>query len=151
MEIAAPDDVHCPTSRGGDHRRHFQPLVSGVGEDALDEGEAAARLAQQLTRPVAVFNVGGRNAHATQEAERVDKPVALAARDLLSHIEGLRAESSPILSGLGALRVDDRRRRAPLTSAMRAYVDKGYRGSGLAAPDSQRQTSMCRKVRAIER
>jgi hypothetical protein len=94
MEIAAPDDLHRPTPRGGDRRRHFRPLVSGVGEDALDEGKAAARLPQQFARPVAVLNVGGRNAHAEQKAERVDKDMTLAARDLLARIEALRVERS---------------------------------------------------------
>jgi hypothetical protein len=94
VEIAAPNDLHCPISRGGDRRRHFRPLVSGVGEDALDEGKSAARLLQQIARPVAVLNVSGQNAHAEQKAERIDKDVALAARDLLARIKALRVERS---------------------------------------------------------
>ena len=61
MEIAALDDLHRPTSRSGDRRRHFRPPVSGAGEDALDEGKAAPRLLQQIARSVAVLNVGGVN------------------------------------------------------------------------------------------
>jgi hypothetical protein len=49
---------------------------------------------QQIARPVAVLNVGGQNAHAEQKAERLDKDVALAARDLLVRIEALRVERS---------------------------------------------------------
>ena len=94
MEVAAPNDLHCPTSCVGDRRRHFRPLISGVDEVALDERKAAARLPQQIVRPVAVLNVGGQNAHAEQKAERVDKDVALAARDLLARIEALRVERS---------------------------------------------------------
>ena len=94
LEIAAADDLHRPASRGGDRLRHLRPLVSGVGEDALDEGKAAARLLQQIARPVAVLNVGGQHAHAEQEAERVDKDMTLAARDLLARIEALRIERS---------------------------------------------------------
>ena len=94
MEIAAPNDLHRPASLGGDRRRHLRPLVSGVGEDALDKGKAAARLLQQIARPVAVLNISGQNAHAEQVAERVDKDVALAARDLLDRVEALRVESS---------------------------------------------------------
>lgn len=94
MEIAAPNDLHRPASRGGDCRRHFGPLISGVGEDALDEGKAAARLPQQIVRSVAVLSVGGQNAHAEQEAERVDKDMTLAARDLLARVEALRVERS---------------------------------------------------------
>ena len=94
MEVAAPNDLHCPTSCGGNRRRHFRPLISGIGEDALDERKAAARLLQQIARPVAVLNVGGQHAHAEQEAERVDKDMTLAARDLLARIEALRIERS---------------------------------------------------------
>ena len=94
MEIAAPDDLDRPASRGGDRRGHLRPLVSGVGEDALDKGKAPPRLLQQIARPVAILNVGGQNAHAEQEAERVDKDVALVARDLLARIQALRVERS---------------------------------------------------------
>ena len=94
VEIAAPNDLHCPTSCGGDRRRHFRPLVSGVGKDALDERKTPPHLLQQIARPVTVLNVGGQNAHAEQKAERVDKDVALAARDLLARIEALRVERS---------------------------------------------------------
>jgi len=94
MEITAADDLHCPTSCSGDRRRHFRPLISGVGEDALDERKAVARLLQQIARPVAVLNVSGQNAHAEQKAERIDKDVALAARDLLARIKALRVERS---------------------------------------------------------
>jgi len=45
MESAAPDNVDCTSSCGGDRRRHFGSLISGVGEHALDEGKAAACLA----------------------------------------------------------------------------------------------------------
>jgi hypothetical protein len=40
------------------------------------------------------LNVGGQHAHAEQEAERVDKDMTLAARDLLARIEALRVERS---------------------------------------------------------
>ena len=52
------------------------------------------RVLQQIARPVAVLNVGGQHAHAEQEAERVDKDMTLAARDLLARIEALRVERS---------------------------------------------------------
>ena len=81
MKVASPDDLHGPTSGGGDRLGHFRPLVSGVGEDTFDEWKAAARLLQQFVRPVAVLNVSRQDAHAEQKAERVDEDVALAARD----------------------------------------------------------------------
>jgi hypothetical protein len=43
-------------------------LISGVGEDALDERKAAARLLQQIARPVAVLNVSGQNVSGTATA-----------------------------------------------------------------------------------
>ena len=92
MKVATPDDLHRPASRGGDRLGHFRPLVSGVGEDALDEGKAPPRLEQQIARAVAILNVRRQDAHAEQEAERVDEDVALAARDLLARIEALRVE-----------------------------------------------------------
>ena len=54
---------------------------------------------RQGARTVAVQNVGGQNARAGQEAERVDKVErlrgALAARDLLARIIALWIERGP--------------------------------------------------------
>ena len=92
MPIRALDDRDLPASRGGDHAGHFRSLVSCVGEDAFDEGKTPSHAAQQTARAIAVLDVGGQNAHAEQEAERVDEDMALAARDLLARVIALRVE-----------------------------------------------------------
>ncbi len=76
--------VSCPRNT------HFRSLISGIGENALDKREPSARFTQQGARAVAVLDIGGQNAHAEQEAERIDEDMALAARDLLARVEPLR-------------------------------------------------------------
>ena len=39
MRIAAFDDLQCPATCIGDDLGHLRPLIAGIGEDALDEGE----------------------------------------------------------------------------------------------------------------
>ena len=95
MEIVAFDDLDFPASGCGNGLRHLRPAIAGVGEDAFDEGEQAARLAQEFARSVAVLHIGGKNAHAEQETERIDEDVALAAFDLLARVITLRVERSP--------------------------------------------------------
>ena len=95
MEIGAFDDFDFPASCCGDHAGHFRPPVARVGEYPLDEWKTPPRARQQSARTVAVLNVGGQNAHAEQEAERVDEDVALAASDLLACIIALRIERRP--------------------------------------------------------
>ena len=90
MEIRSFDDIDFPTSRACNDLRHFRSLISGIGENALDKREPAARILQQGERAVAVLDIGGQNAHAEQEAERIDEDMALAARDLLARVEPLR-------------------------------------------------------------
>jgi hypothetical protein len=65
-------------------------LISSIGENALDKWEPSARFMQKGERAVAVLDTGGQNAHAEQEAERIDEDMALAARDLLARVEPLR-------------------------------------------------------------
>ena len=92
MEIGALDDLDLPASGSGHGFGHFRPLISGVGEDPLDEWKTPARLAQQIAGAVAVLNVGWQNAHAEEQTERVDEDVALAPRDLLARVIALRIE-----------------------------------------------------------
>jgi hypothetical protein len=67
------------------------PLITGIGEDALDKGEEAARgPIENQPSPVAVLKVGGMDDDIQQKAERVDKDVALAPSDLLARIKPLR-------------------------------------------------------------
>ena len=86
VEIGALNDLEFPASRSGDSLRHFRPLVSGVGEDPLDEGKAPPRPAQQIARCVTVLKVGRQNAHAKEQTERVDENVTLAPGDFLARV-----------------------------------------------------------------
>jgi len=68
-------------------------LITCVGEDAKDEREQRpGSLIQNRRGTVAILNVGGQNDDAQQEAERIDKDVAFAARDLLGRVKALRIE-----------------------------------------------------------
>ena len=93
MQFVALDDLDHPMPGAGSGSRHAWSLVAGIGEDALDEGEEAASAPiENQPRPVAVLNVGGMDHDVQQEAERIDKDVALAPDDLLARIKPLRVE-----------------------------------------------------------
>ena len=94
MGIAALDDLQRPGSGLGDHLGHLRPLVAGVGEDAFDERKGSPRGAQQVTRAIAILNVGRVDGDAQQEAQRIDQDVALAAGDFLARVKALRVERS---------------------------------------------------------
>jgi len=92
MSFAALDDLEDPATGIGDCRCSLRSLIAGIAEDALDEGEGAARLSQHVAHAVAVLHIGGMDDDAQQEAERIDEDVALAPRDLLARIKALRVE-----------------------------------------------------------
>jgi hypothetical protein len=82
-----------PKSRG--YRRQGQGScrpIAGVSEDAFDERKGLARQLQHVTHAVAILDVGGMDDNAQQEAERIDKDVPFAARELLARIIGLWAD-----------------------------------------------------------
>jgi hypothetical protein len=91
VQFVALDDLdHPPASAGGGLRDPW-PLVTGIGEDALNEGKEAARAPiENQANPVTVLKVGGMNDDIQQKAERIDKDVALAPGDLLARIKTLR-------------------------------------------------------------
>ena len=95
VEIGTFDDLDLPATGGGHDRGHFRPLISSIGEDPLNKRKPSSGLAQQITRAIAILDIGGKNAHAEQKAERVDEDVTLAARNLLACIEALRVQRSP--------------------------------------------------------
>ena len=93
MQLVALDDLQRPGAGLGDGRGQRGPLVSGIGEDARDEGEEAARApVEDEPRAIAVLHSSGMHDDVHQEAERVDEDVPLAARDLLPRIVALRVE-----------------------------------------------------------
>ncbi len=93
MQLVALDDLQRPGAGLGDGGGGLGSLIAGIGEDALDEGEEAARaLIEDQSRAVAILHIGGMDDDVQQEAERVDEDVPLAARDLLARIKALRVE-----------------------------------------------------------
>ena len=93
MQLVTLDDLQCPGAGLGNGCGQLRSLVAGIGEDALDEREAAARAPiEDEPRAIAVLHVGRMGNDGQQEAERVDEDVPFAARDLLARIVALRVE-----------------------------------------------------------
>ena len=93
VQFVALDDLEHPTPGFGSRSRGAWSLIAGIGEDALDEGkEAAGASIEYQPRPVAVLNIGGMDDDVQQEAERIDKDMALAPGDLLARIKPLRVK-----------------------------------------------------------
>lgn len=95
MEIGALDDLQLPQAGLGDGLRHLRALVAAIGVDALDEGEGAAGLPQDGDGAITVLNIGGMDDDAQEEAEGIDKDVALAPFDLLARIVTRGIERRP--------------------------------------------------------
>jgi len=93
MKLVALDDLQRPGAALGDCGRRFCALVAGIGKDALDEREKAARaLIENEPRTIAILHIGGMDDDIQQEAERIDEDVPLAARNLLARIKALRVK-----------------------------------------------------------
>ena len=93
MQFVALDDLQPPGAGLGEGGRGLRPLIAGIGKDALDEGEAAARAPiENERRTITVLYVGRMDCDIQQEAERIDEDVPLAAGDLLARIKALRVE-----------------------------------------------------------
>ena len=93
MQLVAFDDLELPGAGLCDGCGRFGALITGIGEDALDEREEAARgWIENEPHTVAILHVGRMNDDVQQEAERIDEDVPLATRDLLARIEALRVE-----------------------------------------------------------
>lgn len=93
MQLVTLDDLQGPGAGCGDGCGQHRSLVAGIGEDALDEGEEAARAPiEDKPRAIAILHIGRMDDDVQQEAERVDEDVPLAARDLLARIVALRVE-----------------------------------------------------------
>ena len=96
MQFVALDDLDGPGSGLCQHRRQLRSLIVGIGEDAFDEGEAAARATiEDQQRAIAILQIGRVDDDVQQEAERVDENVPLAARDLLARVIPRRIERRP--------------------------------------------------------
>src|SRR5438105_13237922 len=93
VQFVALDDLQHPTTGAGSGSRGACSLITGIGEDALDEREEAAGASiENQARPVAILNIGGMNDNVQQETERVDQDMALAPGDLLARIKPVRVK-----------------------------------------------------------
>ena len=93
VQFVALDDLEHPTTGAGSRSRGAGSLITGIGEDALDEGEKAAGASiENQPGPVAVLNVGGMDDDVQQKADCIDKDMALAPGDLLARIKPLRVK-----------------------------------------------------------
>lgn len=96
MQLVAFDDLDRPSPGFGESRRQLRPLIAGVGEDALDEGEqAAGSPVEDQPGAIAVLQVSRMNDDVQQEAERIDKNVPFAAFDLLARVIARRIDRGP--------------------------------------------------------
>jgi len=102
LEVAAFDDLQLPGAALGNRSSGLRPLIAGIGEDALNEGkQAPGAPIEHQSRTVTILNVGRMDDHIQEQAERVDKDMPLAARNLLARIEALRVEpSAPFCAAL---------------------------------------------------
>lgn len=104
MQFVALDDLDPPTPGAESGSRDAWPLIAGIGEDALNEGEEAAGASiENQPRPVAVLNIAGVDDDVQQKAERIDQDVALAPGDLLARVKPLRVKRGAPFCALLAL------------------------------------------------
>ena len=93
MQFIALDDGQLPGASLGDGGRGLLPLVPGISEDKLDEGEeAACAPIEDEQSAVAILHSGRVDDDVQQQAERVDQDMPFAAGDLLGRIKALRVK-----------------------------------------------------------
>ena len=91
MRFIALDDGELPSAGLGHGGSSLGPLVAGIGEDGLDEGEEAASVPIEHEQgAVSILHSGRVDDDVQQQTERVDQYMPFAARDLLGCIEALR-------------------------------------------------------------
>jgi hypothetical protein len=96
MQFVALDDLDRPGAGLCHRRRQLRSLIVGIGEDAFDEREAAARAAiEDEPSAITILLVSRVDDDVQQEAERVDENVPLATRDLLARVIPRRIERRP--------------------------------------------------------
>ncbi len=96
VQFIALDNRELPGAGLGDGGGGLRPLVRGVSEDKLDEGEKAACASiEDEHSAVAILQSGRVDDDVQQQAERVDQDMPFAAGDLLGRIKALRVKRGP--------------------------------------------------------
>lgn len=126
VPVAATHDLDFPCASARDGCRHLRPLIAGIADDALDEGEQPACLTQQRFGAIAILHVGWMHYDREQHADGVGQQAALAVCDLIARVvAGRIGRRASCLRRLRSLAVDDRRRRDGLAPSLLAHRDIG--------------------------
>ena len=80
-----------------------RPGIGAVGKQLLEERELSEHGGQEHQPTVAILNIGGCNQSMQQQAERIDKDMALLAFDQLACIEAMGIDAGPPFSALFTL------------------------------------------------
>ncbi len=78
----------------------LRPLISGVGDEFLQERKHAEQSRHHENAAVAILDVGGVNDGVKQQALRVYKQMALLALDFLARVIAMRIDAGPPFSAL---------------------------------------------------
>jgi hypothetical protein len=75
----------------------LRPAISGIREDALDEGKEATRMPiEDEARPIAILHICRVDDDVQEEAECIDENMPLTALDLLARVKTRRIERRPL-------------------------------------------------------
>ena len=80
-----------------------RPGIGAVGKHLIEEGELSEHGGQEHQPTVTVLNIGGCNQSMQQQAQRIDKDMALLAFDQLACIEAIGIDAGPPFSALFTL------------------------------------------------
>ena len=84
-------------------RLRHASLITGIGEERLQEGIHPEQRRKKQHAAVAILDVGGMNDGVQQQTQRVYQNVALLALDLLARIIAMRIDAGPPFSALFTL------------------------------------------------
>jgi hypothetical protein len=63
MAVAATHDLKHPSASPSDGGLHLAALVTGIADDALNEGEGPSGLPQQVRGPIPILHARGMHVH----------------------------------------------------------------------------------------
>ena len=81
----------------------FPSLITGIGEQRLQEGIHPEQRRKQQHAAVAILDVGGMNDGVQQQTQRVYENMALLALDLFARVIAMRIDAAPPFSALFTL------------------------------------------------